>query len=86
MVKGGSQPHTVGLRHCSQPQVSAPQYSTRHALDRGPGQAPLLEVSRVKQKDNVAFVGFYSGALGQWIVFQFNYEKSEKEIDGLLPD
>ena len=25
-------------------------------------------------------------ALGQWILFQLNYEKPEKVIDGLLPD
>lgn len=30
-------------------------------------------------------MGFYSGAPGWWIFFRFNYEKSEKEIDGLLP-
>lgn len=63
-----------GPQALSPAHVSVPQDST----------ARRLRVVRVKGEDNIVSVGFYSGALRQWLFSHFNYEKSE--IDGLLPD
>ena len=66
------------------PKSQLPRTASARPLTEGLGQPPRLGESRVKGEDNVASVGFYSGTLGQWILFQFNYEKSEKELDGRL--
>lgn len=71
-----------GPQALSPAHVSVPQDSTARDLSEGP--ARRLRVVRVKGEDNIVSVGFYSGALRQWLFSHFNYEKSE--IDGLLPD
>lgn len=86
-MKGGSKTPKAGLQHCFRPQVSVSRDRAGRALDRGPGPAPLpWSVKGEVERNYVVSVGFYSGAPGRWIFFQLNYEKSEKEIDGLLPD
>lgn len=72
-----------GPQPLSPAHVSIPQDSTARALSEGP--ARLLGVVRVKWEDNIVSVGFYSGALGQWLFFHFNYKKSEKRNRCLAP-